>query len=173
LRRNSWGGSAGNNRTLGRLDDQVNGVIWRSFCLRRFDRSCERRGVLYRFEGGRDGAYLMASLVIDAHGVLCGTTSGAEAAMARSSPWPPPAAGQSRWVETVLHRFHAAPLGDGGQPQAALIMDKDGIFYGTMWCAAPKRRGNSGGAERWTRQAPISSSLKALASTATAASFTE
>jgi uncharacterized repeat protein (TIGR03803 family) len=95
--------------------------------------------VLHRFGGGRDGSLPRAGLIADAKGVLYGTTQyggGTSCSVAGSSPGcgmvfalSPPAAGETRWIETVLHRFRGP---DGSAPLAGLIADAKGsILYGT------------------------------------------
>jgi uncharacterized repeat protein (TIGR03803 family) len=87
--------------------------------------------VLYRFQGGSDGAFPGARLLLDsATGVLYGTTyiggpSNAGTVFALS----PPAQGQTAWTETVLDAFTGAL--DGGYPYAYLIPDGKGNLYGT------------------------------------------
>src|SRR5262249_49442857 len=92
--------------------------------------------VLYRFQGGRDGAN-PAGLVMDAGGNLYGaTSSGGQKArcsgcgtifMLRS-----PAAGQSQWTETVIHRFGGElPNGAGAASPNGLVAGADGVLYGT------------------------------------------
>jgi uncharacterized repeat protein (TIGR03803 family) len=72
----------------------------------------------------------LAGLVIDGHGTLFGTTSaGGSHNFGTLFALAPPAAGHTTWIETVLHRFRGG--GDGSQPQAGVIMDPDGILYGT------------------------------------------
>ena len=89
-----------------------------------------RESVLYRFRGGHDVSVPLAGLVIDGHGTLFGTTSaGGPHNFGTLFALAPPAAGHTTWIETVLHRFRGG--GDGSQPQAGVIMDPDGILYGT------------------------------------------
>jgi uncharacterized repeat protein (TIGR03803 family) len=40
----------------------------------------------------------------------------------------PPAAGETQWTETVLYRFSG---NDGAFPSGDLIMDANGVLYGT------------------------------------------
>jgi uncharacterized repeat protein (TIGR03803 family) len=93
-----------------------------------------QESVLYRFKGGRDGATPVAGLLMDASGTLYGTTldggtgcsflgCGTVFALTR------PAAGASRWTEQVLHRFTGG--NDGAFPDSGLIMDANGVLYGT------------------------------------------
>lgn len=88
--------------------------------------------ILYRFRGGSDGAYPLASLIADKAGNLYGTTSGGGFAhkclhmgigcgtVFRLAP---------DGTETVLYRFNGGK--DGGNPYAEVIMDKAGNLYGT------------------------------------------
>jgi uncharacterized repeat protein (TIGR03803 family) len=92
--------------------------------------------VLYRFKGGRDGTVPMGGLIMDAHGVLYGTTErgGKNATCANCGTvfaLTPPPADQSIWVETVLHRFHGLRIGGSRSPASGLIMDARGALYGT------------------------------------------
>ncbi|MGA2001896.1 MAG: choice-of-anchor tandem repeat GloVer-containing protein, partial [Terriglobales bacterium] len=85
--------------------------------------------VLYDFLGGTDGDEPNGSLVFDKTGNLYGTTynGGSVGGIATNgtifkvSP---------TGTETVLHRF-AASKQDGEFPNAGLVMDKHGNFYGT------------------------------------------
>jgi uncharacterized repeat protein (TIGR03803 family) len=86
--------------------------------------------VLHRFRGGSDGASPVAGLAMEGH-VFFGTTLAGggprnDGALFALSP---PAAGQTRWVETVLHRFRGGH--DGSMPEAGLFFDARGILYGT------------------------------------------
>ncbi len=90
--------------------------------------------VLYRFKGGADGATPVAGLIMDANGALYGTTlNGGRGCNATGCgtvfELTPPAAGETRWTETVLRRFKGIP--DGAHPVAGLIMDANGALYGT------------------------------------------
>ncbi|HTA25799.1 MAG TPA: choice-of-anchor tandem repeat GloVer-containing protein [Terriglobales bacterium] len=86
---------------------------------------------LYQFSGGNDGAYPLSSLVLDKTGNLYGTTlfgGGAPQAGVVFQVAPPIVPG-GNWTETVLHRFGHGP--DGANPEAGLLIDKQGALYGT------------------------------------------
>ncbi len=98
--------------------------------------------VIYRFQGGEDGAHPTAGLVADAEGVLYGTTR--DGGGGRCTPYTgnvretgcgtifeltPPAKGNAAWTETVLYRFKGS--GDGAYPNGPLIIDQGGALYGT------------------------------------------
>jgi uncharacterized repeat protein (TIGR03803 family) len=91
--------------------------------------------VLYSFRGGRDGSIPEAGLMADANGVLYGTTiAGGDTSCVNGGcgtvfALAPPAAGETRWTETVLHRFRGRR--DGLSPHAGLIADANGVLYGT------------------------------------------
>jgi uncharacterized repeat protein (TIGR03803 family) len=85
---------------------------------------------LYQFSGGNDGAYPLSSLVLDKSGNLYGTTlfgGGAPQAGIVFQVAPPIVPG-GNWTETVLHRFGHGP--DGANPEAGLLIDKQGSLYG-------------------------------------------
>jgi hypothetical protein len=91
--------------------------------------------VLYNFQGGADGTYPEASLIMDAAGNLFTTTFNGGGVgcggygcgtIIRLSP---PAAGASTWTETVLYSFRGGT--DGAGPRAGLIADREGRLYTT------------------------------------------
>jgi len=93
--------------------------------------------VLYTFTGGTDGNGPLAGLTRDSSGNLFGTTEagGADAGGCAlgcgiAFEISPPAAGQTVWTETVLHRF-GATSSDGQFPSAAMVEDADGNLYST------------------------------------------
>jgi uncharacterized repeat protein (TIGR03803 family) len=92
--------------------------------------------VLHSFAGGDDGLYPVAGLVFDRAGNLYGTTAeggtGDEGTVFRLKPNP-----DGSWMESVLFSFCC---GDGGLPQAGLILDQAGNLYGTT---------SFGGANGW------------------------
>jgi uncharacterized repeat protein (TIGR03803 family) len=83
---------------------------------------------------GSDGSYPLGGLIMDAQGNLYGTTSdggsGGDGTVFKVT---------SAGVRTVLHAFTGAP--DGLDPNAALIMDKSGNFYGTTERGGSKGQG--------------------------------
>jgi uncharacterized repeat protein (TIGR03803 family) len=77
-----------------------------------------------------DGAVPQAGLMIDTRGVLYGTTTGGgDSGNGTVFELSPPAAGETRWTETVLYSFKGG--NDGRFPLAELIIDTRGVLYGT------------------------------------------
>jgi uncharacterized repeat protein (TIGR03803 family) len=113
--------------------------------------------VLHRFRGGPDGRFPFAGLIVDANGVLYGTTSaGGETDTGTVFALSPPAAGKTRWTHTVLHSFRGTP--DGGEPFAGLIADAKGVLYGTTTSGGDSFNGTvfalsppTAGETRWTK----------------------
>ena len=86
--------------------------------------------VLYNFKGAPDAGYSLAGLIFDHKGALYGATvKGGTADSGAVFKLTPPAAGQTRWTETVLYSFTGG--NDGRQPWAGLIFDHKGALYGT------------------------------------------
>lgn len=90
--------------------------------------------VLHAFTG-HDGFSPFGSVLIGANGVLYGTTylGGPSKSGTVFSLTPPNSPGGS-WTETTLHAFSGSLTGgstDGGYPQAPVVMDSDGVLYGT------------------------------------------
>jgi uncharacterized repeat protein (TIGR03803 family) len=85
----------------------------------------QRFKVLYTFTGGADGGYPVAGLIQDAAGNLYGTT-GIGGASGGGTVFVVNKAGHQ---ETVLYSFTGTP--DGAIPEAGLIQDAAGNFYGT------------------------------------------
>jgi uncharacterized repeat protein (TIGR03803 family) len=88
--------------------------------------------VLYRFQGGLDGAN-PSGLVADSSGALYGTTASGGGKACREHACGTvfkltPA--RSGYAETVLYRFHGG-RDDGSHPYAGLIIDRKGALYGT------------------------------------------
>ena len=86
--------------------------------------------VLYRFQGGTDGAYPKARLVVDKNGNLYGTTNWG-GVMCSIDPYE--GCGtvfklDQNGVETVLYRFQGD---DGAQPNGGLVVDQNGNVFGT------------------------------------------
>ena len=89
---------------------------------------------LYKFKGGKDGAYPQASLVFDTSGNLygeafagggkgCADTNGCGVVF-ELMPHP-----DGSWTQKVLHRFTGGY--DGSQPYSGLVFDTLGSLYGT------------------------------------------
>jgi uncharacterized repeat protein (TIGR03803 family) len=89
--------------------------------------------VLHRFHGvGFDGNGPWATVAQDASGALYGTTLAAGASqLGEVYKLTPPAAGDTRWTQTVLHAFHQ---GVGGQfPYSNIVVAPGGMLYGTTY----------------------------------------
>jgi uncharacterized repeat protein (TIGR03803 family) len=93
--------------------------------------------VLYAFNGLEDGGRAESDLVGDGTGALYGTTylGGDQGPFCASLcgvvyKLMPPAPGQTKWKESVIHTFTNAN-GDGANPSAGLITDEHGALYGT------------------------------------------
>jgi uncharacterized repeat protein (TIGR03803 family) len=86
---------------------------------------------LYEFSGGADGAYPIASLILDQSGSLYGTTEGGDAyGSGTAFKLTPNASGG--WKESVLYSFcRLTDCTDGASPGASLIFDTAGNLYGT------------------------------------------
>ena len=83
---------------------------------------------IYRFHG-KDGSNPMASLLFDASGNLYGTTSqGGAYGVGTAFELMPGNGGV--WTHSILHQFNNQ-VGDGAEPQSALIFDGSGNLYGT------------------------------------------
>jgi uncharacterized repeat protein (TIGR03803 family) len=82
---------------------------------------------LYEFTGQNDGGGPLCRLILF-RGSLYGTAvNGGVNASGVIFQLTPPASHSGAWTETVLHSFDF----DGQYPQAGLIVDKTGVFYGT------------------------------------------
>lgn len=90
--------------------------------------------VLYRFEGGDDGALPDAALIIDSHGNLYGTTSSGGTSNAGTVFELMNSSGN--YTETVLYNFTGFN-GDGRGPIAGVVMDTSGNLYGTTLFGGP------------------------------------
>jgi uncharacterized repeat protein (TIGR03803 family) len=84
-----------------------------------------QESLLYSFTGGTDGSTPEASLLMDSQGNLYGTTY-AGGANGLGTVFKVSSSGQ----ETLLYSF-AGGTADGANPQASLVMDNRGNFYGT------------------------------------------
>jgi uncharacterized repeat protein (TIGR03803 family) len=95
--------------------------------------------ILYSFGAGtNDAPRSRAPLVFDAKGNLYGTTTfgGGSTRCGASGcgtvfKLTPPAAGKTKWTETILHRF-GSTAADGQEPElGALVINAKGVLFGT------------------------------------------
>jgi hypothetical protein len=108
--------------------------------------------VLYRFQGGSDGASpFYAGVIAGKDGALYGTTLqggipgpfGARAGTVFKLT--PPATGEANWTKTMLYEFCSQPnCSDGSFPYAGLIADKEGALYGTTGNGGSSANSGSG-----------------------------
>jgi uncharacterized repeat protein (TIGR03803 family) len=92
--------------------------------------------VLYSFTGGSDGyGPVGGSLVADAAGALYGAASigGGPNNGGTVFSLSPPASQGGPWTESTLHTFTGtgAPSSDGAEPFGTLVVDAEGVLYGT------------------------------------------
>ncbi|MGA2372883.1 MAG: choice-of-anchor tandem repeat GloVer-containing protein [Candidatus Korobacteraceae bacterium] len=85
--------------------------------------------VLYRFQGGTDGATPYGGLVFDEAGNLWGTTAYGGGYEDGTIYELAPSGGG--WTESVVYHFLGGS--DGANPYASLIVDQSGNFYGTTF----------------------------------------
>jgi len=85
--------------------------------------------VLHAFQGGTDGAFPVASLLIDKDGNLYGTTEEGGSDGCNSYGCGIVFKVAPDGTETVLYAFQGGI--DGAEPESGLIVDKAGDFYGT------------------------------------------
>jgi uncharacterized repeat protein (TIGR03803 family) len=85
---------------------------------------------LYEFKGGEDGSVPVGNIIFDAAGNIYGVTgSGGEGQGFGTVYELSPGTG-GKWTHAVLYSFFGSE-GDGSDPDAGLIMDAAGNFYGT------------------------------------------
>jgi len=91
--------------------------------------------VIYRFQGGQDGASPLNGLTRGKDGVLYGLTAwgGQENCGVVYQLMPPAKSGTGKWEETVLYTFQIDDVADGCKPDnTQLLFDKKtGSLYGT------------------------------------------
>jgi uncharacterized repeat protein (TIGR03803 family) len=97
-----------------------------------------REKVLYRFNGGKDGAFPSSNMVLDLSGNLYGTASrgghtkdctGSVSGCGVVFELKP--SGSGKWRESVLYAFRGGT--DGLQPSGNLVFDVAGNIYGTTF----------------------------------------
>jgi len=113
----TYGGGAHNLGTVFRLASKTSGG-WAEKILHNFN------------DNGKDGAYPVADLIIDASGNLYGTTYGGAFGVGTAFELTPKAGGG--WTEKILHSFNVNGK-DGNHPQASLVFDAAGNLYGTTY----------------------------------------
>jgi len=93
--------------------------------------------VIHAFAESNGGAALNGDLVMDGSGALYGTAAeygkNLQGVVFRLNP---PAPGQTKWTETVLHAFYyslAYNKSDGSVPSSGLVRDPNGVLYGTTY----------------------------------------
>lgn len=91
--------------------------------------------LLHTFTGPPNGAAPAAPLVMGNGGLLYGSTTSGGTSLCQASGYcgsvfslTPPASGDGPWTETVLHSFYGK---DGDTPESGVVIDADGILYGT------------------------------------------
>jgi uncharacterized repeat protein (TIGR03803 family) len=116
--------------------------------------------ILYNFLGGNDGDFPIGDLVFDKHGSLYGATwygggqgttcdqyfDGNCGTVFKLSP---PKQKGDAWTEEILHSFagvdNGQQVGDGADPNGALILDSKGEVYGTTYFGGSVKGECSGG----------------------------
>jgi hypothetical protein len=94
--------------------------------------------VLHTFENFPDGSTPFAGVTMDATGALYGTTEGGGHAAGGNGcgtlfMLTPPAAGQTNWTDTVLHRFFRRDSQrDGCVPLSGVIVHRDALIGATF-----------------------------------------
>jgi hypothetical protein len=98
--------------------------------------------VLWRFGSGSGGSVPYGAPVLGATGELYGITGyGGGHANGVVFMLTPPATGQTKWHERLLHDFAGAT--DGGPPSATLVRDPAGSLFGTASTGGPKFYGTA------------------------------
>jgi uncharacterized repeat protein (TIGR03803 family) len=134
--------------------------------------AASKETVLYSFSGtgtNADGARPAAGLVAGPDGSLYGTTSDGGASICSCGTvfrLTPPAQGQTKWTETVVHSFQGYP-NDGAAPFASLIFDQSGNLYGTTLIGGAAQSGTVFMIAGATGSNPTETTLYAFTGTAT------
>lgn len=106
--------------------------------------------VLYSFTGGSDGkgkgnpsGYSSnGGPIFDPGGNLYATAGGGAKGYGVAFELTPPSGGTGSWSETVLYTFTDG--NDGGYPNAGLVLDSNGNFFGTTFIGGPYCSGEGG-----------------------------
>ena len=123
-------------------------------------RAATQISILFHFPATGDfasGANPQAGLTAGPDGSLYGTTSvggNSNCDCGTVFRLTPPALGQTKWTQTVLHSFQGYP-NDGQAPLANLTVDSQGNVYGTTLLGGPSQAGTvfmlqNGGSGSWT-----------------------
>jgi uncharacterized repeat protein (TIGR03803 family) len=89
--------------------------------------------VLYSFTTSEGGLLPTGGLIVDSAGALYGVTVlGGQYGNGAVYQLAPPATQGGAWTESVLYSFSPG-TGDGGYPEAGLILDSTGALYGTTY----------------------------------------
>ena len=91
-----------------------------------------KKSIIYSFAGGLDGANPAAGLLMDKSGALYGTTyegGGGSACSAGCGTVYELKPKKSKYVESILNEFVSGT--DGADPAGGLIVDNNGVLYGT------------------------------------------
>jgi uncharacterized repeat protein (TIGR03803 family) len=83
--------------------------------------------ILHNF-AGNDGANPQAGLVLSKNGAFYGTTAKGGLSNSGTIFQLAPSTYPGAWNETVLHNFNGM---DGANPQASIVLDKNGLLYST------------------------------------------
>ena len=117
--------------------------------------------MLHSFDINFDGGAPRMGLTIDAHGNLYGTSehmaNNAQTGNGVVYKISPPAAGNTKWTETVLYIFQT--ITEGGSPGFSTVtFDKSGDLYGTTEVGGRDNGGTTVGGTLWRLSPPTKGS---------------
>src|SRR5580658_6078614 len=115
--------------------------------------------VLYSFKGDKDGQLAGESLTFDAQGNIYGATAYGGGYGSCNEPYyqhcgsiyelSPPQTKGGEWTEKVLYGFKGVKsgqqVGDGANPNGALVLDSKGAIYGTTYFGGNNQKGSCEG----------------------------
>jgi hypothetical protein len=115
--------------------------------------------VLYSFKGDKDGQLAGESLTFDAQGNIYGATAYGGGYGSCNEPYyqhcgsiyelSPPQTKGGKWTEKVLYGFKGVKsgqqVGDGANPNGALVLDSKGAIYGTTYFGGNNVKGKCEG----------------------------